>query len=142
MDEILETAPMSFIPPQNTQAYTLLAALSDGKPHHKGELIEVLGDDPRSPRQALTSERYGCWLIHNVGGNKAIYQLDERHLSGDPESDRDARVTALRRLKDNSMGISTREVRRFHKAEREQAEAHANYQERFEFGIREKPKEA
>ena len=142
MDEILETVPLNFIPPTNTQAYTLLAALSDGRPRHKGELIAVLGDDPRSPRQALTSERYGCWLIHNVGDNKAVYQLDERHLSGDPEADRDARVIALRRLKDNSLGISAREVRRFHKAEREQAEAHANYQERFEFGIREKPKEA
>jgi len=142
MDEILETVPLNFIPPTNTQAYALLAALSDGSPRHKGELIAVLGDDPRSPRQALTSERYGCWLIHNVGDNKAVYQLDERHLSGDPEADRDARVIALRRLKDNSLGISAREVRRFHKAEREQAEAHANYQERFEFGIREKPKEA
>ena len=142
MDEILETAPMSFIPPQNTQAYTLLAILSDGKPHHKGELIAILGDDPRSPRQALTSERYGCWLIHNLGGKKAVYQLDERHLSGDVEADRDARVIALRLLKDNSMDISARELRRFHRAAIEQAEAHANYQERFEFGIREKPKEA
>ena len=142
MDEILETVPLNFIPPTNTQAYALLAALSDGRPRHKGELIAVLGDDPRSARQALTSERYGCWLIHNVGDNKAVYQLDERHLSGDAEADRDARVIALRRLKDNSLGISAREVRRFHKAEREQAEAHANYQERFEFGIREKPKEA
>ena len=142
MDEILETVPLNFIPPTNTQAYALLAALSDGRPRHKGELIAVLGDDPRSPRQALASERYRCWLIHNVGDNKAVYQLDERHLSGDPEADRDARVIALRRLKDNSLGISAREVRRFHKAEREQAEAHANYQERFEFGIREKPKEA
>ncbi|MFT4574459.1 MAG: hypothetical protein ACI85E_001666 [Marinomonas primoryensis] len=142
MDEILETAPLNFIPPQNTQAYTLLATLSDGRPHHKGELIAVLADDPRSPRQALASERYGCWLIHNVGDKKAVYQLDERHLSGDIEADRDARVIALKRLKDNSMGISAREVRRFHRAVIEQAEAHANYQERFEFGIREKPKEA
>ena len=142
MDEILETAPLSFVPPQNTQAYTLLAVLSDGKPHHKGELIALLGDDPRSPRQALASERYGCWLIHNVGDKKAVYQLDERHLSGDAEYDRDARVIALKRLKDKSMGISAREVRRFHRAEREQAEAHAYYQQRFEFSIREKPKEA
>ena len=46
MDEILETVPLNFIPPTNTQAYALLAALSDGRPRHKGELIAVLGDDP------------------------------------------------------------------------------------------------
>ncbi len=141
MDEILETAPVDFIPTQNTQAYTLLAALSDGKPHIKSELIELLGDDPRSARQALTSQRCGYWLIHNIGDNKAVYQLDERHLSGDIEKDKDARAIAQRRLKDSSMRISEREARRLPRASMEQAEAYANYQERFEFGIREKPKE-
>ena len=128
MDKILLTAPMEFIPPPNTLAYKFLLLLSDGMSHKKIEALAALEDDPRSARQALTSETYGYWLIHNLGDKKGIYQLDERHLSGDIELD-----------KDRSKKQCEKERKRYSKALREQAEAYANYQQRFEFTPKEKP---
>jgi len=139
MDKILLTTPIEFIPPTNTIAYKFLTLLADGKPHTKAEIIEALDDDPRSARQALTSETYGYWLIHNLGDKKGIYQLDERHLSGDPELDRDARTIALKQLKDRSKKQCERERKRYSRAIKEQVEAYTMYQQRFNFKEREEP---
>ena len=139
MDNIILTAPAKFIPPINTAAFKLLAILSDGKPHVKAEVLSVLGDDPRSARQALTGKTYGHWLIHNSGSKKAVYQLDTRHLSGDHVLDGEARIIAFKQLKDRSKKQSERETRRYPKALREQAVAFAIYQERFNFTKEEKP---
>ena len=139
MDKILSTCPAEFIPPSHTMAYKFLALLVDGKPHAKAGILAALEDDPRSARQALTSETYGYWLIHNLGDKKGVYQLDERHLSCDVELDKDARAIAAKQLKDRSRRQCEREQMRYEKALKEQAEAYENYQQRFEFNPKEKP---
>ena len=139
MDKLLLTAPNHCIPPQNTMAYRLLSLLADGKKHPKLEILFALGDDPRSARQALTSETYGHWLIHNLGVKKGIYQLDERHLSGDSQLDEDARAIARKQLKDRSKQQCERERKRYPKALKEQALALSIYQQRFDFTLKEKP---
>jgi hypothetical protein len=132
MDKILATAPLYFIPQENTNAYRFLFLISDGKPHAKSEILFSLGDDPRSARQALTCEAGGNWLIHNIGDGKAVYQLDERHLSGDRDLDMEARVVAQRQLKDRSYIQCQNEINRLAKAKNEQLEAATNYAIRFE----------
>ena len=139
MDKILLTVPLEFIPPPNTIAYRFLELLADGQSHAKAEILAALEDDPRSARQALTSATYGYWLIHNVGDKKGIYQIDERHLSGNLELDKDARAIAAKQLKDRSKRQCEKEMKRYNKALQEQAEAYANYQQRFEFKLIEKP---
>lgn len=133
MNVILMNAPRHFTPAAGTLAHKLLSLLSDGKPHTKAEIIGVLGDDPRSPLQSLTGSTYGFWLIHNIGDKKAIYQLDERHLSGCSQEDETARVIARKRLKDRSKAQCEREVKRLPKALKELQEALEEYQRCFKF---------
>ncbi len=80
------------MPAINTLAYKLLAILADGLPHPKKDLMSVIGDDPRSALQALRGESHGFWLIHNTGSPKGIYQLAQRHLSGNRDLDIQART--------------------------------------------------
>jgi hypothetical protein len=134
MDRLFLSAPIQCIPSNNTAAFRFLSLLADGEPHAKEEVLMVLGDDPRSARQALTSETYGFWLIHNIGEKKAAYQLDARHLSGDMEKDRDARTIALKQLKDRSKKQCERERKRYPRAVKEHTEALVIYQQRFDFG--------
>jgi len=139
MNKILLTTLLQHIPSINTRAYKLLALLADGTPHTKTEIMIALGDDPRSARQALTGKAYGYWLIHNTGAKKAVYQLDERHISGNSKLDSDARVIACKRLRDRSKQQCERETNRYPRAIREQIEANTIYQECFNFTEQEKP---
>ena len=96
-------------------------------------MIIELGDDPRSARQSLTSANHGYWLIHNHGIRKAKYQLDDRHLSGDPELDKDARIQAEYQLKTKSKKQCVNEMNRFDRAAAEFDLAYTNFQLRFKF---------
>lgn len=103
------------IPTLNTQARRLLDILWDGQDHTSLELMTTLEADPRSAIQALKKD-WGFWLIHNTGGKKGRYQLDERHLSGIPELDRQARIEAELIYNEKSYKQSERETQRRPKA--------------------------
>jgi len=121
----------SYIPATNTQAYTLLSILSDGENHTKQNIMCVLGDDPRSPLQALRGEKYGFWLIHNTGIKKGQYQLDQRHLTGDINDDHEARLEAEIILRKRSRKQAEHEIARYPLALA--AEEKALIQQSFEF---------
>lgn len=87
----LKHVPRSFIPGPQTQAYQVLCLLSDGQKHPYKDFLSLLGRDPRSPLQELRGPDLGFWMIHNVGSTEGVYQLDARHLSGDPLKDSEAR---------------------------------------------------
>jgi len=124
----------SYIPAPNTQAYTLLSILSDGENHIKQNIMCVLGDDPRSPLQALRGEKYGFWLIHNTGLKKGQYQLDQRHLTGNRADDHEARLEAEIELRKRSRKQAERETTRYPLALA--AEEKALIQQSFEFKTR------
>jgi hypothetical protein len=92
MDKFINT-PLDYIPTLGTKPRQLLEVLWDGQDHSSKELLEALESDPRSPIQSLKRD-WGFWLIHNTGAKQGCYQLDERHLSGIPELDRQARMEA------------------------------------------------
>ena len=102
---------LRYIPSLNTQARRLLDILWDGQDHSSLELMTTLEADPRSALQSLRKD-YGFWLIHNTGDKKGRYQLDERHLSGIPELDRQARIEAELKYNEKSYKQSEREARR------------------------------
>lgn len=133
MEIISLNTPSNALPPLGTQARLVLDLLSDGEPHPKTELITLLGDDPRSALQSLTGRTYGFWLIHNISDRNAVYQLDERHLSGCRQLDEDARVIAHKRLAERSKGQCQSEIKRLPKALREHAVVSEQYQQRFNF---------
>ncbi len=81
----------AYIPKMNTKAFALLDLLLDLEEHPTIEIMNKLGSDPRSALQQLKGERFGFWNIHNVGDLNGIYQLDVRHLKGDPVLDQLAR---------------------------------------------------
>lgn len=103
--------PIRFIPTENTKARLLLEILWDGQDHSSLELMNKLGTDPRSAIQSLKRD-WGFWRIHNTGGKQGQYQLDERHLSGVSELDKQARHESELIYKEKSYKQSERESKR------------------------------
>ncbi|GAA59364.1 hypothetical protein P20652_1225 [Pseudoalteromonas sp. BSi20652] len=68
LTEVFKTTALEVIPVQNSNAYKLLKALADGKPHQRNNLAlsTDLGETMRSALQQLRSKSYGYWLIHSV----------------------------------------------------------------------------
>lgn len=114
MDKFINT-PQEYIPTLNTKPRKLLELLWDGQDHTSFDLMMALEGDPRSPIQSLKRD-WGFWLIHNTGGKQGRYQLDERHLSGITDLDRQARLEAELMYKEKSYKQSERETQRRPKA--------------------------
>lgn len=138
--------PSSYLPSLATQAYIILSILSDGEPHPEMELIMALGGSPRSAIQALRGESHGYWFIHNLNdgtNQKAIYQLDDRHLCGDELGDAEARSQRKVKLLKDSREQAQSETERLSTAIEREEEALAEYQQCFEFAsTKEKPEPA
>jgi len=134
VDKLLHLSSIYF-PAHNTQAAKLLCLLADGLPHPKQELLKVLEDDPRSALQTLRGEGNQFWLIHNLGDTKGIYQLDDRHLSGDITLDQHARNQAEINYWQRSKTKSERGARNLEAANRKlkEAKAKADLQQAFDF---------
>jgi hypothetical protein len=101
--------PCSSIPKLGTQAYIVLAMLVEGNHKTSALSIGLGGKSPRSSLQSLMNEDYECWNIINdgvAGSNEGSYRLDPRHLSDDPELDKQARkerfLTLLKEKKDRN----------------------------------------
>ncbi len=128
--------PGQYMPSADTLAHKLLAVLADGQEYTKQELMEVLGDDPRSPLQALRGPSHGFWLMHNLGSQKGIYQLDGCHLSGNRELDLKARSQAELNYLECSRQQAERETQRLPRAIEAESLAKASMQESFDFSKR------
>lgn len=133
MDKYTNITPR-YIPTLNTQARRLLDILWDGQDHSSLELMTTLEADPRSALQSLRKD-YGFWLIHNTGDKKGRYQLDERHLSGIPELDRQARREAEYSYKKHSNDINEAEIQRQLKAKEELKLAKENLEKEQQLNI-------
>ena len=86
--------PCTAIPKLGTQAHTVLTMLMKSGYSTSSLTIGLGGKNPRSALQSLMNETYGCWNIINVGINgsqEGFYRLDPRHLSNNPELDKQAR---------------------------------------------------
>tara|TARA_R110000796_G_scaffold126971_3_gene242140 strand:- start:917 stop:1366 length:450 start_codon:yes stop_codon:yes gene_type:complete len=105
-----------FVPSRLSNAYVFLILLIISGQVSKSEALRILGDDPRSPLQALTSKTNGYWHVANIGTKLAVYELDKRHLSGNIEDDRNARFEARLRLTDRSYKQCRREINRLNRA--------------------------
>lgn len=117
-NRILAILPDEVIPRRGNKAWILLGLLLDGLPHTKMECYLALGNDPRGPYQSLTGEEFGFWLIHNIANPSAlaVYQLDQRHLTGLPADDASARLDAEIRYRMRSRRVAQRETVRLGKA--------------------------
>lgn len=136
MDKLLFTAPDGAVPEQGSSAYYLLASLETaGK--YRDELCGELGGGFRADLQKLTGDCYLNWLIHSEirefkGRRQAFYWLDERHLTCDWGSDKDARAIARKRYKDRSYYGRKSAAKGIRKAWKEKVEADREYQQRTE----------
>lgn len=132
MDNLLYL-PGKYFPAINTQAYKVLRIQSDGLPHPKADLIKALDDDPRSALQALRGDSHLFWLIHNIGDSKGIYQLDGRHLSGNPQLDQEARLQAEIEYRQRSKAKSEQGANRLAQADIDLMEAIAKREQQASF---------
>lgn len=123
--EAFNHVPRSHIPSTGTQAAKVLGLLSDGQAHTNMELLQLLECDSRSALQDLRGKTYGYWLIHNVGDNNGVYQLDESHLSGCSSQDANARLKRQRQLLTNSKNQAERESMRLPRAQKKLSEFEA-----------------
>lgn len=132
LTEVFKAAALEVIPEQNSNAYKLLKALADGKPHQRNNLAlsTDLGETMRSALQQLRSKSYGYWLIHSVkieGTKKTLLQLDPRHLSGDTDKDRAARRERRKELGTESHKQAVQGRKREPKAFKEMTDAKKEY---------------
>lgn len=103
------------LPLEHTQAGQMLRTIANSGTYSTKRLCIALGgSDPRSARQALTNSTYGYWNIINktARGGMGVYQLDPRHLTGNPLDDAIARAEAKRRLLKCSKDLAESETRR------------------------------
>ncbi|MGO2510051.1 MAG: hypothetical protein ACTH6Y_13855 [Vibrio hibernica] len=128
MKQIDKTAPSCAIPKNGTKVHKFLMMLSSGKPVAKTKFLHEFGESMRSPLQQLESEKYQWWNIKRVSIDDVPYlQLDERHLSGDWEQDKLARLERRRELAGESYTQASKEKMRLKSAERELLESEIEY---------------
>ena len=120
-------------PRDNTKASRMLALLLHKESVTEKELCRRFGHNYRSTIQTLEGDRY-CWRIVNVldeKGEIVARKLDDRHKSGDPRLDAQARYERLVELKAKSAAQAKREGRREPKA---WADLHNAIEQRNAFG--------
>ena len=139
----LHYLPGYYFPRVNTQAHKALRLLADGRLHSKQEFLQLLSDDPRSALQSLRGETHNYWLIHNSGDTKGIYQLDDRHLSGNRNLDQLARNQAAMMYWERSKTQSEKAIGNLPIANQKLSESRfkAEAQPSFDFTEKEKPAE-
>lgn len=126
LHEIFPHIDSHHVPTPGTRAHAVLTVLADGQRHSGRELENVIASNvrdelpiaARSALQALGGKQYGFWLVHNrvTKGQPGIYQLDSRHLTGNPSDDPQARSERHRGLLVTSLGQAQRETRRVERA--------------------------
>lgn len=120
MKQIDKTAPYCAIPKNGTKAHKFLMMLSSGEPVAKTKFLHEFGESMRSPLQYLENESYQWWNIKRIFIDDVPYlQLDERHLSGDWEQDKLARLERRRELAGESYTQAVREEQRLEQAKNE-----------------------
>ena len=126
-------APEWAFPRDKTKASEMLALLLCKESVTEKELCRLFGHNYRSTIQTLEGDRY-CWRIVNVLDEKGAIiarKLDDRHKSGDPRLDAQARYERLVELKAKSAAQAKREGRREPKA---WADLHDAIEQRNAFG--------
>lgn len=132
LTEVFKAAPLEAIPNQTVDAYKLLKALADGKPHARDDLAKStgLGETMRSALQRLREKSGGYWLIHPVplkNSRKTLLQLDPRHLTCDIEQDRAARRERRKKRGEDSYKQAIQGRKREPKAHKEMTDANKEY---------------
>lgn len=141
LTEVFKAAPIDAIPNQfnatgtPNQSYTLLRLMIEEQ-NKLGylsltKIFEVFKNDGRSPRQRLENDRFKYWLIDREEDpdTKIIigYKLNERHLLGDPEKDKEARQIRRKELAEESLALATNGRKREPKALKEVVLANKAY---------------
>lgn len=120
MKQLNKTAPSCAIPKNGTKAHKFLMMLSSGKPVAKTKFLHEFGESMRSPLQCLENDTYQCWNIKRIDIDDEPYlQLDKRHLSGNWEQDKLARLERRKELKAESYTQAEKERERFLIAQQE-----------------------
>lgn len=118
-------APDRAFPRLNSEARMLLALLLRDEFVTEEDICRQFGSNCRSPIQTLEGKRY-CWRIINLldeRGEIIARKLDDRHKSGDPRLDAQARHERLVELRTKSAIQAAREKRRAAIARAELADA-------------------
>lgn len=141
LTEVFKTAPLEAIPNQFNRG---------GKPNKSNQflhlmlqeqysvgylsvtkILEVFGNDGRSPRQQLENDRFNYWLIDRVKDPDTEiiigYKLNVLHLSGVPEQDKEARRLRRKELAEESLALARHGRKRELKALREVTLANKAY---------------
>lgn len=118
-------APDRAFPKLNSKARMLLALLLRDEFVTEEDICRQFGSNCRSSIQTLEGKRY-CWRIINLldeRGEIIARKLDDRHKSGDPRLDAQARHERLVELRTKSAIQAAREKRRAAIARAELADA-------------------
>ncbi|MCR3970810.1 hypothetical protein NUK55_06800 [Aeromonas veronii] len=118
-------APEWAYPRLNSKSRLMLALLLRDESVAEKELCRQFGHNYRAVIQCIEGERY-LWRIINVldeKGEIAARKLDDRHKSGDPRLDGQARHERRVELRTKSAAQAARETRRFALARTKLAEA-------------------
>ena len=118
-------APDRAFPRPNSEARMMLAVLLRDESVAETELCRLFGHNYRSAIQTLEGERYQWRIINLPGadGKTVARKLDDRHKSGDPRLDAQARLERLVELRIKSDTQAAREKRRAAIARAELADA-------------------
>jgi hypothetical protein len=106
LSPIYASAPSGAFPPFGTKPFILLMELINGEPVLKTALFDIFSDGLRSPLQQLEGDSFENWLIHRIKDDRNViigFQLDSRHLSGDPKIDAAARRERKKEFKKDSL---------------------------------------
>lgn len=131
LNHLFLVTPLEAIPTGKDKApYIVLKLLADGKPHHRDELTQLLGETWRSALQSLRGDRFDYWLIHSIktdNSKTTLLQIDPRHLSGCPKQDAAARLERRKQLKNVSYKEAQQGWKRMPKAHTAMLEADKAY---------------
>ncbi|HDN9015619.1 TPA: hypothetical protein P2I01_002496 [Aeromonas salmonicida] len=118
-------APEWAFPRLNSKARLLLALLLRDEFVAEKELCRQFGHNYRAAIQRIEGDRYLWRIINVLGADGAIVarKLDDRHKSGDPRLDAQARHERLVELRTKSAAQAAREKRRAAIARAELVEA-------------------
>lgn len=119
--------PTHSIPSIGTKARKYLDLLFEGVVK-ESEAMLLFNGNQRSPIQELGGDRFGNWSIETIENDYGIItarKLDDRHLSGDPNLDAEARKQRRKTLKETSHKQAKQGRIREPRASKELAEAQA-----------------
>jgi hypothetical protein len=106
LSPIYASAPSTAFPSFGTKPFIMLMELMSGEPLLKAALVDIFSDGLRSPLQQLEGDSFEYWLIHRIKDERNLiigFQLDWRHLSGDPKLDAAARRERKKEFKKDSL---------------------------------------